>query len=165
MIRDALHIFDNKVTMAGGTFNIGTTQCTSSLDTFAAGSPLAAGVQGAIGGPLLHDIGRGNSPKLRVQITTAAVGATATLSAQVIQGDDGALTTNKEVLLQTPAIAVATLVAGYKFRLPFPEHGVTRRFVGTQYVIATANFTAGALDSCLLGCGDVAEDSNADILG
>jgi hypothetical protein len=39
-------------------------------------------------------------------------------------------------------IALATLVAGYRARLAISE-GITARYLGVQYVIATATMTAG----------------------
>lgn len=160
---DVFAIFDDKSTMAGGTFNIGNVLSLKSYDQAAAGTPAAVGPGGAIGGTLLHDIGRGTGRRinLHVQITTAAVGATATLDAKFVCADDAALTTNLTILLTSTPIAVATLVAGYRFRFGSIPGVIPRRFLGMQYVVATANFTAGAMYAAL--CLD--SEDHADILG
>lgn len=107
----------------------------------------AAGVD-AIGNTIIKDLGRGLPPELLVQITEAvtATGA-ATVDFQLVQADDEALTSNKEVLQTTGAIGKAVLVAGYQARLRIPA-GISRRYLGLQYVIAgdttaTGKVTAG----------------------
>lgn len=94
-----------------------------------------------------RDIGKGEPLEVVVEVTTAASGGTS-VQFQLIQADDAALTTNVQVLVQTDAIAVATLVAGTQVPLhvdrvdPYPA----RRFLGIRYqlvgiVAAGAYFT------------------------
>jgi hypothetical protein len=100
-----------------------------------------------IGGPLLHDWGRIIRPDLELVIELLATftsGGAATLQVQFIQADDGALTTNVEVLEETRAYALAALVIGSQIPLRTPV-GIKRRFIGLQYVIGTAAFTAGSV--------------------
>ena len=170
MIQDVLAIFDDKVAVNNGvTFVIGTQLCTNSYDTSIAGVPAAAvlftgqSTGAGIGGPLLHDVGRGvraKRLKIVVQVTTACTGATATVQAQFICSAAAALSA-PTVLLSTAAIAVAALVAGYRFRFGSLPGVVPQEFVGIQYVVATANLTAGAFSSSLI----LDEDDHADILG
>jgi len=135
----------------------------SSYDTAATGVPAAVGPGGTIGGPLLHDIGRG-MPKLRFfnQITVAVTSAgAATVEVDFIDADDGALSVNVTTLLQSPAIAKANLVIGYRYRHGSVPGVTGRRYWGAQVVIGTATITAGALYSALV----LDVDDHADLLG
>jgi hypothetical protein len=60
---------------------------------------------------------------------------------------DNANLSSPTVLSETPAIALATLAAGYQFRLKTIPMGVTKRYLGMQYVVAGATTTAGAITS------------------
>lgn len=133
-----------------------------SYDTAAAGVPNAVGPIGTIGGPLMHDLGRGLRLKFYAQIVTAVTSAgSATLEVDFVCADDAALATNLTTLLQSPAIAKATLLKGYRFRHGSTPGVVPREFVGAQYVIATATLTAGKITTGLM----LDEDDNADVLG
>jgi hypothetical protein len=57
-------------------------------------------------------------------------------------------------LVQSDAIAVASLVAGYKF-LPGELLGGTQRFIRLNYVIGTAAMTGGTLKAALVPSLDV----------
>lgn len=129
--RNALFSDSQNLAQAAGSY-----LSTYSYDTGVAGSiPL--------GGTPIHDVGRGNPlPVLAQIVETFTSGGAGTLQVQVVQADDGGLTSNLEVLAETPALALATLVAGYQFRLPSVPYA-TRRFVGLRFVIATAAMTAG----------------------
>ena len=117
---------------------------TNAVDTGVAGVVPGIGPSG-VAGVVIHDIGRGGPILLECQVTTAftAAGA-ATLQAQLVIADDAALTTNLLVLQETIAIGKAVLIPGYKFRLAeeIPP-GVTQRFVGINYIVATGPMTAG----------------------
>lgn len=133
-----------------------------SYDTAAVGSPAAIGPQGAIGGPLLHDLGRGIRLKLYVQIVTAVTSAgAASVSADFICADDATLVTNQTNLLQSGGIAKATLVVGYRFRHGHTPGVVPRRFVGMLYTIITNTLTAGKVTAGLM----LDVDDHADVLG
>jgi len=67
---------------------------------------------------------------------------------QCVEADNAALTSNLTVLAETPAIAIATLVAGYKVKLPAFPPGA-KRYKGIQYVIAVATTTAGKVTASL----------------
>jgi hypothetical protein len=110
---------------------------TNTIDLGAAGTP-------AIGGSVIHDIGRGNHVEVLVQVTeTFTSGGAATVKAQLVMADNAALTSNLTILDQTDDLALATLVAGYQFRLRCVPQGVTKRYLGVRYVIGTATTTAG----------------------
>ncbi len=101
-----------------------------------------------LGGPLVHDVGRGRKIPLFCQVTEAfaAVGA-GTLQVQIVKADNEALTTNLAVVAETPAIGKATLVKGYRFRLPEVPPGIDQQFLGLQYVIAGDDMTAGKVSA------------------
>ena len=73
---------------------------------------------------------------LTVGTAAKVSGTTETYEFQVIQADDGALTTNVEILAKYPfsnAQAAALLTAGAIIVLPVPPHSVTRRYIGLQF--------------------------------
>lgn len=90
-----------------------------------------------------YDIGRGGQPpELVIQVTeTFTSGGAATLKAEIIMSANADLS-SPTVLQSSAVIALATLVAGYQFRLALPP-GISARYLGVQYVIATATTTAG----------------------
>lgn len=104
------------------------------------------------GGSPFQDQARGTPKEIVCQVTTqfTAAGA-ATLQVQIIIADDLALTTNVLALQESMAIAKATLVPGYKFRigLALPE-GAAQRFLGLNYIVATGPMTAGNIAAFLV---------------
>lgn len=132
---------DQNLAQAAGTY-----LSTNAIDLGAAGT-VPAGFQ-ARGTPP-HDIGRGAMVELEVQVTeTFTSGGAGTLQAKIITDDDAALG-SPTILQSSEAIALATLVAGYKFRLALPV-GIAERYLGVQYVIATAAMTAGKVTAGLV---------------
>lgn len=116
----------------------GTTVSTNSYDLGAAGT-----VPG-LGGTVPYDVGKGKMVEVDVQVTTTCTsGGSNTTKAQLITSASADLST-PTVIASSEAIAVATLIAGYRFRLRGITQGVTQRYLGVQYVIATADLTAGA---------------------
>ena len=105
------------------------------------------------------DWGRGNEIKVECSVKTAFVGATATVLVELVMADDAALSTSLVSLAQSPGgsitvgIAVASLVAGYRFRVAgvLPV-GLSKRYLGLRYNIFTATLTAGTIDAML--CAD-----------
>ncbi|MBC7818068.1 MAG: hypothetical protein IAG10_14355 [Planctomycetaceae bacterium] len=129
---------------SGVTFATGNQLSTNTIDLGAVGSQ-------ANGGTPIYDIGRGDSIRVMARVVTAFTsGGSATMVFQLVQADNAALSSNLEVLAATNAIAVASLVAGYKAILGFVPQGVTKRYIGMRYVVATANMTAGAVTSGLV---------------
>lgn len=134
--------------------------CTLSDDqsvAIAAGTVLSdssydLGTGGSIpqGGTAIVDPGRGSGIELDVRVTTTCVGATATLKVELVSATDAALTGSLTVLESTDTVAVASLVAGYKFRLgrTLPA-GIAQRYIGLRYTVATATLTAGKVRATL----------------
>ena len=113
---DAFATFDTGNTVGGaaatgaltgaqfGAGAAGSYTSTKSYDTAATGVPAAAGPAGAIGGTLIHDLGRGIRLKFDVRITVAVTSAgAATVEVDFVCADDAALATNLTVLLPSPA--------------------------------------------------------------
>lgn len=117
---------------------------TNTIDLGVAGTPV-------LGGTVASDIGRGLPVAVVAQITTAVTSAgAATVQAQLVTADDAALSTNLTVIAQTDAIAKASLVPGYKFRLGTVPPGITQRYLGVRYVIGAATTTAGNVTAGLV---------------
>lgn len=125
----------------------GTTVSTNSIDLGVAGT-MPPGFQARGNAP--HDLGTGAFPgKLLVQVdTTFTSGGAGTLRVDLITSASANLG-SPTILESTPALALATLVAGYQFRLALPV-GITQRYLGVQYVIATADMTAGSITAGFL---------------
>ena len=77
-----------------------------------------------------QDIAIGRRMGLLCAVTTAA-GAGSTHTMSLIQADNAALTTNKEVLV-SKSIAAADLVVGYVFELELPPLANDRQYIGFQ---------------------------------
>jgi hypothetical protein len=136
MILDKQNMFSEAQSVAT---TVGTVTSTNSID-------LGAAQTTATGGAILADIARAGDLQVLCQVTTTVTsGGAATISAQLIQSANADLS-SPTVLVQTPAIALATMIAGYQFRLAVPP-GISQRYLGMQYVVAGATTTAGAVTS------------------
>ncbi len=94
-----------------------------------------------------------NDPdKLFLVITmdvTATSGGSATLAMALIT-DDNASMSSPAVIWQGNAIAVASLVAGYRYAvIQLPRAAVFERYLGLRQVTGVAAFTAGAVNAFL----------------
>lgn len=120
----------------------------------AAGTYLSTNVydQGAaatdtLGNTIPKDLGKEFWQEILVQVveTFTSAGA-ATLQVNIVTGSTS---TPATVIQSSAAIALATLVAGYQFKLALPA-GLTDRYLGVQYVIGTATTTAGKCTAALV---------------
>lgn len=102
----------------------------------------------------IRDVGVGE--ELRMVITTglaALAAGAATVTFELIQADDAALTTNVEVLAATGAIGKAVIVAGYTaMDIVLPRN--TRRFIGVRYTVGTGPLTQGRFTASLVHGND-----------
>lgn len=105
----------------------------------------------AVGSPF-HDYGRGRTLFCFVKVTEEfdSAGDAVTCKCSLIMADNAALTTNATVLYETPAIAQASLLVGYVFRLGSLPPGITKRYIGFKYTTATADATAGKVFAAFL---------------
>jgi len=91
----------------------------------------------------LPGISRARNMRAIAQIETALSGGAATsVTVELIQADDGALTTNVESLASSGAIATAAAVAGKRaLDVALPEF--TKPYAGFRYTMAGGNYAAG----------------------
>lgn len=98
-------------------------------------------------------IGRGDTTlRIYVQVDEAftAAGA-ATLTIDVVQADNAALTTNAETLATSGSKALAALVKdGKKFLMEVPAPKNSKKFLGLKYTVGTGPMTAGKLTAGLV---------------
>lgn len=159
MLLDVQNLFLDNTAMTS--WIVGNNVSVNAIDLW--GSQQSAGVPAAIPGPVGNatannnlvpkDFGRGNynGVDFFAQInTTATSGGAATLQLQIIMADAADLTTGQVILAETQVLALATLVAGYRFRLSLPPGGVTKRYLGVRAVVGTAVFTAGNITAGIL---------------
>lgn len=98
------------------------------------------------------DISIGRRMSLLCMVTTAA-GSGSTHTMDAIQADNGALTSNKEVLVSRSILA-ATLTAGYAFELQFPVGSISRLYLGFQNT-STGGTTTVSLDVYLVPSDEI----------
>lgn len=102
------------------------------------------------------DPGRGNPIQIICQVTEDFVGVNGTMSVELIGTTDEALTAGLVSYEQAPGgsvtvgIPVATLKAGYEFRLggSLPP-GISLQYLGLRYNIFTTNLTGGKITAYL----------------
>lgn len=145
MITDNLLIFSGSVTQAPGSpaawtgQNIFATNATITgtnvIDTDPTGTHAAGN---------FPDLGIGSRLLIDFWITAAVTGGTS-VTFQLVQADDAALSTNPEVIVQSNAIAVASLTTGTHIPVTWDIAApyTARRYIGVKYVNVGAN-AAGA---------------------
>lgn len=98
---------------------------------------------------MANDVGKSFMLELLLSITSAVISAgAATIQFQLVHSDNSDLSA-PEILQMTDLIPKATLVVGYQPRLAVPV-GVTRRYIGVQYIIGTASTSAGSFHASLV---------------
>lgn len=112
-----------------GPFNTGTNASTNDIDLSVA-----------------RDIGKGEVLELVVTVGTSVAGAGSTCDIQLIT-DDNPSFSSATVLWSTGALAVAALAAGTQFKIRLPRN--CERYLRLQFVVATANQTAGKFSAGL----------------
>jgi hypothetical protein len=89
-----------------------------------------------------RDIGMSKQLHMCITVTETAASAGATTVTFKVQCDDNTSFSSAKTVIQSDAIAIATLVAGYQFFLPIPV-GLDERYVRMYYDVAVANLSAG----------------------
>lgn len=94
-------------------------------------------------GPYVGDLGNSDIQILAQVTQTFATLTSLTVSVQM---DDNSAFSSPTTITASQAVPVASLVAGYKFRVPFkiPE-GATERHIRLNYTVAGSNATAGTI--------------------
>ncbi|MCU0701850.1 MAG: hypothetical protein MUC96_35550 [Myxococcaceae bacterium] len=150
MILDNQLLFSENQSIAAAAGNV---VSTNSFDNRAA--QVAPGGFGTI----RRDLFRGGMLRILIQLINAVTsGGAATVTFQLVQADNEALTTNVEVLASTRAFTLAELTAGRRIGLELPSSGLTRRWFGLRYVIATATTTGGTVTAAIV---DTLDTGNA----
>lgn len=89
----------------------------------------------AIGSNQATDLGAGEALEVQFSVLVAPTAVT-DVTFQLVQADDAALTSNLQVLGQTGAFPIATLVAGtlVPLEVPSPAPFAPKRYIGARYV-------------------------------
>lgn len=134
MIKDAILEFSD-----GQAITTGAANSTDVID-------LNVGVDG-LGSAKQSNPGESGKIWLFVRVTTLFTsGGAGTLSVKLQDSPDNSVWSDTEI--ETPALALATLVAGYSIiRVAIPAD--LQRYLKLVYTVATADFTAGAVDAWL----------------
>lgn len=109
------------------------------------------GVPGTLpwrGGTFHNDLGRGEDVEISVTCTQTFLTCTS-VQVQLVTSASADLS-SPTVIDQTDAILVASLVAGYKWRLGKVPPGITQRYLGLKYVVAGSAATAGKITAGLV---------------
>lgn len=130
-------IFDNTLLFSSAQAVTATAASTNSIDLGATGTPYG-------GSALTRDIGAGAEVQIAVTVTTAF--ATLTSLTVSVETDDNSSFSSATTVYSSGAVALASLVAGYQFKVPahFPL-GTNERYVRLKYTVGGSNATAGAI--------------------
>lgn len=130
-------IFDNTLLFSSGQAITATAASTNSIDFGATGTPVG-------GVALTRDIGAGQEIEISVLVTEAF--ATLTSLTVSIETDDNSSFSSAATVYTSPAIPVATLVAGYQFKTPAHfSLGTNERYARLKYTVAGSNATTGKI--------------------
>lgn len=140
MLSDALGTFSDGQSITGSAAS------TSSIDLGATGTPKPGHTTA-----LSRDIGRGNKVNIRVQVTEAF--ATLTSLKVAVQTDADTAFGSATTVLETEAIAVADLVAGYVFNLEYLPRNTDERYLRLYYTVAGSNATTGKIWAAVVEAG------------
>lgn len=133
-------IFDIQTRFSSAQAITASAASTNVIDTLAAGTPF--GHSGAI----TRDLGVNSDdaePELDIRVTEAF--ATATSVKVAYQTATDAAFTSPTTVLETEAIPIATLVAGYKFNIDEIPFRSRERYHRVYYTVAGSNATAGKI--------------------
>jgi hypothetical protein len=108
---------------------------TNYIDLLATGTPYGAAAA------LNRDLGKGGKIPLHIQVTTAF--ATLTSLKVAVQTDDNSSFSSAATILETEAIAAATLIAGYVFNIDSIPLKASERYIRLYYTVAGSDATAG----------------------
>lgn len=136
MILDSQNLFsdDQAITASAASTNV--------IDLGAPGTP--------VGAYSAQSVDAGNSG-IRVLIQVTEDFATLTSLTVSVQTDNDVAWGSAATILSTPAIAAASLVAGYKFAIiEVPIH-TTERYLRLYYTVGGSNATAGKITASVVG--------------
>ncbi len=138
MITDNFTIFSGAVSSAGVLSGQAITGAASVVST----NSIDTGPR-SIGSNQPVDLGQGNPVQVAIPVLVAPADPTS-IEFQLIQADDGALTSNVQVLVSSGAIPIASLPVGSIVFLDANSNvRASKRYVGVRYVVAGTNTNAG----------------------
>ncbi len=129
-------IFDKQVQFSAAQAVTASAASTNVIDLLAAGIPYGDNAA------LARDQGLFNIPLL-IQVVTAF--ATLTSLKVAVQTDDNSSFSSATTVLETEAIAAASLVAGYQFNIDKIPLKTSERYVRLYFTVAGSDATAGAI--------------------
>lgn len=137
MLLDKELLFDDGVTMvAGSTGAVATHVSVTALDLLQ---------------PAPRQIGDGEPIRAFINIdTTFTSGGSATVNFQLVNSATLSTLGTPTVIASTGAIAVASLVAGYRAVWTLPRSGILLRYIGVLRIIAVDTITAGKVTTGLI---------------
>jgi hypothetical protein len=148
---------DSQTLLTGGTANPNNSAAGLSCQnlaqvagTYLGGNVLTLTAPGtdALGNTVRHDIGQSNAIVDCRVVTTFASGGAATLQVALVNDAVAALNSGTaDILDETQAIALGTLVAGYRFRLTLVPPQALQQYLGLKFIIGTATTTAGLVEA------------------
>lgn len=94
------------------------------------------------------DPGNAYHGEIVAQVTKDFASGTS-IQVQIVTADNEDMNSNLTVIQETPAIPVADLKAGYRFRLGKLPSGITQRYLGLRYVV-DGTFDAGTISAGLV---------------
>lgn len=97
---------------------------------------------------LSNNLGGGNDMQLLVQVT--ADFATLTSLTVTVETDDNSSFSSAATIASSPAIAAASLVAGYIFPLAHIPMTGMERYVRLKYTVGGSNATAGTITASIV---------------
>lgn len=130
-------IYDAQTLFSDGQAVTATAASTNTIDLGATGTPYG-------GSALIRDVGKGTCADIAVTVTEAFATLTSlTISVEV---DDNSAFSSAATVFTTPAIPVATLVAGYSLPMltAFTE-GTNERYVRLKYTVTGSSATTGKI--------------------
>ena len=99
------------------------------------------------GAAIARNLGQGNELPILIQVTEAF--ATATSITFSLESSAAAGLTSATVHWTSPAIPIATLIAGYKLPIRIVPDGVMLQFLGMRYTVTGSNATAGKVTASI----------------
>jgi hypothetical protein len=105
----------------------------------------ATGTPAGTSTALNRDEGKGHKIPIIIQVTETF--ATLTSLKVAVQVDDNAAFTSATTVLETEAIAAATLVAGYQFNIDALPLKTNEQYLSLLYTVAGSNATAGKISA------------------
>lgn len=141
-------IFDAQTRFSNAQAITASAASTNVIDLLAAGIPFGHTVA------VTRDLGVNSEmaeAELQIQVTEAF--ATATSVKVAVQTDDNSAFSSAATILETEAIPIASLIAGYVFNIDEFPFRTRERYVRLYYTVAGSDATAGKITAGVVAAG------------